>query len=400
MLRDGLLALSLRMCAALLSLVTLAVFGRMLSSLDFGYFGTVIAMLSLLAPICGLGWPLTLLRYFAQGEVSQQLVHISLIQILFVSVGVALAGAFLFEKSVFVLGLAILPAYVSFDLIGAILRARGALFSALVPRDILWRAILLLGVVFAANFPAGEQTTSLLSVGLPAIVLFAVVQFVVLSQSLKPSPMPKNVGVVRNRIWASNVTGTLFANLDTLAIGAFCGIEVAGGYFAASRLSSIIVFVHNAVGLFVGPHLAQHSVGGNFRELRSYLRFAATMAGVPAIGAFLIFASSGRFLLGAISPDAEEMFVVLLLLSMGQVVNGLTGASGLFLAMSGQEGLVARVSIQSLVLGAITIVLGAKLYGPLGAASATLCVQSLSEIRLWLASRGTISETFHRGMAR
>ncbi len=400
MLKDGLFVLTLRMCAALLSLVTLAVFGRMLSPLDFGYFGTVIAMLALFAPVCGLGWPLTLLRYFAQGEVSQQLFHRSLTQIILVCVGVALAGSLILEKSVLVLGLALLPAYVSFDLIGATLRARGALFYALVPRDILWRAILLLAVAFAANFPAGAQTKFLLSVALPAIVLIAVAQFVILSKSLKPSSVPKDVGAVRNRIWVSNLTGTLFANLDTLAIGAFCGVEVAGGYFAASRLSSIIVFVHNAVGLFVGPHLAHHSVAGNFGELRSYLRFAAKMAGVPAIVVFLIFAAIGRFLLGVISPDAEQMFVVLLLLSMGQVVNGLTGASGLFLAMSGQEGLVARVSFQSLVLGAISIVLGAKFYGPVGAASATLCVQSLSEIRLWLASQGTISEAFQRGMAR
>lgn len=399
MLRDGSLSLGLRLCAAFLSLVTLAVFGRVLSPEDFGYFATVMAILGLLAPVCGLGWPLTLVRYFGRGESSKGLIKLAFRQSVGLSIFVVILGAIFLREKALILGLAILPAYVAIDLVGAILRARGSLVRALAPRDILWRAALLVAGFIAMRFPAGEQTSVLLTIAAPLIVLIAGAQMLLLGP-FGEAPLPDGVGKVKSRIWVSNLSGTLFANLDTLAVGAFCGVEIAGGYFAASRLSSIIVFVHNAVGLAVGPRLARHCAAANTEDLRADMRRAALMAGGPAVCVFMLFGVSGEVFLRMISENAADMYLVLLLLALGQVVNGLTGASGLFLAMSSREGLVARVSLQSLFVGALTISLAAYFYGPIGAACATFCVQTWNEARLWLAARSVLSQSSFQGVTQ
>lgn len=387
MLKDGSLSLVLRLCAAALSLGTLILVGRAFTAEDFGYFGTVMAMLALLTPICALGWPLTLTRYIAQGLFSRVLVRTALRQSLTVALLFAVIGALVLREWVFALGLVILPAYVALDLMAAIFRARGSFVRALIPRDILWRGLLMIGVWVAMSFPQGRQTAMLLILAIPPIFLMAALQMRSLRDFEDRAPMAADAARVRHRIWISTLSGTLFANLDTLAVGAFCGVEVAGGYFAASRLGSIIVVVHSAVGLAVGPRLARHHAERNAIAIRSDLRTAALLAGVPALVFFIVFVVAGGVLLGAIAPNAEDMQMVLLLLALGQVVNGLTGASGLFLSMSGSEAQVARVSIQSLAVGAVSILLGAMLFGPIGAAASTFAVQSWSELRLWFGAR-------------
>ncbi|WIV50254.1 lipopolysaccharide biosynthesis protein [Marivivens sp. LCG002] len=394
MLKDGSLSLVLRLCAAALSLGTLTFVGRAFTAEDFGYFGTVMAMLALLTPICALGWPLTLTRYISQGFFSRVLVWRALRQSLSAALLFALIGALVLREWIFALGLVILPAYVALDLMAAIFRARGSFVRALVPRDILWRGLLMIGVWVVMSFPQGQQTSMLLVLAIPPIFLMAALQMRSLRDFEDCAPMDADVARVRHRIWISTLSGTLFANLDTLAVGAFCGVEVAGGYFAASRLGSIIVFVHSAVGLAVGPRLARHHAERNASAINADLRTAALMAGVPALVLFGVFVVAGGVLLGAIAPNAEDMQIVLLLLALGQVVNGLTGPSGLFLSMSGAEAQVARVSIQSLAVGAAMILLGAAVFGPIGAAAATFAVQSRSELRLWIGARSAIA---HQG---
>lgn len=389
------IALSLRLAAAAIAFLSIIVLGRFLSPTDFGYYGTIMALLALLTPFVSMGWPITLLRFEANGVGCASLIRPAQVRVVCAAVCVFAFGGLISRDLTIGLGLALLPAYALLELGGAILRARGALVTALLPRDVLWRSLLLGSGLIAASFPEGQQAPLLFGVGLLGIVALLMWQRAVIGRTSPDGPLPKDARVVSLRVWACALGGQVFANLDTLVVGAMFGVETAGGYFAASRLASLAAFAHNAISLVVGPRLAKSLAHDDVIAIEKVLARARQISSVPALLAFAVFTAIDGQGLSVLGANVDQAKSILLVLAAGQVVNGLTGASGLFLTLSGQEGVVARTTLCAVVVASGAIPLGALLWGPFGAAMATCLVQSLSE--LWLMRRAAFALSNSKG---
>jgi O-antigen/teichoic acid export membrane protein len=130
----------------------------------------------------------------------------------------------------------------------------------------------------------------------------------------------------------------VLAQADVLVIGLHRPQEELATYAAAARLVTIVgvpLWVVNAV---VPPVIAQYHAQERRAELERILRAGATWASVPALIVFAAYAAFGGAILGqlfgAFYAAGEDVLIVL---SIGQLANVMTGSCSQLLAMTGHQ---------------------------------------------------------------
>jgi len=392
MLGQSAIALAFRILAALVVLCSTVLLGRWFSPLDFGYFATVMAALGLLSHLCCMGFPIALIRFVGAGEGGATLIRSVYLKVVSASLIAAVIGGLLLRDVTYAVGLSLLPAFCALEVGTAVLRGRGLLFRALVPRDILWKSSLILLALWAAAWPEGEQAFVLFCGAFGVILILAVSQAVSLrSLSFGTHPMPNALGRTTRRLWASQLAGIVLANLDTLCVGLILGVDASGLYFAASRLANVPSFALNAVNTAMAPRIARHFAARDKTALLEELRLSALISAAPTALVWLVFWFWGDALLGLFGGSFTSMHSVLMILAAAQVVNAFTGVAGSLLMMSGHEASHAKLSLAAAIAAACLIPIAGIIWGVLGVAWATFIVTCGYEVllcRLALARTG------------
>jgi O-antigen/teichoic acid export membrane protein len=98
----------------------------------------------------------------------------------------------------------------------------------------------------------------------------------------------------------------------------------------------------------------------------------AWASSIPACAVLLIFVSFGdNLLVTYFGEDFRPAYYPLIIISVGQLVNALTGSVGTFLVMTGNEYFMAKVSVSVLCLNVVLSALLSAYFGMEGAAWAT-----------------------------
>ncbi len=164
----------------------------------------------------------------------------------------------------------------------------------------------------------------------------------------------------------------LLNNIDLMMLGMFRSAEEVGIYGVASRLASLVSFVLVASYPAFAPVIARN------QEARQDLQRAIARVMRPIALAALALASVmlvfGGFLLGLFGEGFVRGQAVLNILLAGQLVNALCGPVALLLAYGGEEAMVARLLVVTVLAAAALNLLLIPAYGMQGAA----CVTALS----------------------
>lgn len=188
--------------------------------------------------------------------------------------------------------------------------------------------------------------------------------------------------VLLNLLLAAN------AQIGTILLGALSNAADAGVFNVATRMTAFISFMSLAATYPLMPLVARLHATGESERLQNVVVQAAR-------GVLLFAAPTGLFLvvfapaiLGLFGAGFEEGVTVVRILTLGEVVNVLTGFGGLVLLMTGHEGDLAR----SVGLGAaVNLGLSAVLIpvtGMEGAAIGTATGVACGNIAMtWLAWR-------------
>lgn len=402
-------AIGLRVLGSGASYLSLVLAARWLAPPDYGHFSAVLGVVTLLAAVAALGMPIILLRYLAQYRVSGDtdlsgaIIRQSRRVTLACSGALALVGLLVALSTsdpravTLGLGLVLLPPFVLVEVNGAVLRAEGKIVAALAPRDILWRLCLIpVAAVIGGSLPAGAQIVPYLSAAAALLWACAAGQALMAGREMRRGAAPPDVRrewrLVAGRVWLTNVAAVGISNIDVVLVGLIFSPVQTGLYFAASRTAGLASFTLNAVALVIAPRVARSFHAGDRPALRRDLRIGATLAFVPALMSFLAFVIFGGPILELFGPGFAEMRVELILLALGQLVNGLTGGCGILLNMSGREGLHAAISMAFLVLSVVAALAGAMLNGTVGVAAGMLCAVSGLNLTLWWAARRVTGE--------
>lgn len=158
---------------------------------------------------------------------------------------------------------------------------------------------------------------------------------------------------------------------DTTVLGLWADSADVGIYSIAARLALTLSFVLFAVNTVVAPRFAALYDRGAYRELGALLRRSTALASFFTVPLAVVIVIRAEWILGQFGPAFPAGAGVLVVLTIGQVVNVLTGTVGTVLAMTGHERLLQYNLWGSTTLNLVLNLLLVPAYGAMGAAVAT-----------------------------
>jgi O-antigen/teichoic acid export membrane protein len=155
---------------------------------------------------------------------------------------------------------------------------------------------------------------------------------------------------------------------DVLVLGMFAPAEQVGVYAIAKRFTVIVGFVLIAVNSVAAPRFALLHAQGDQQALRGMAISAARLSLLAASPLLLLCLAAPQWVMSLFGEGFKEGWPVLLILSVGQLVNVATGSVGQLLAMSGEEKKLHRAYMVSTVISIVLLMILTPFVGMYGAA--------------------------------
>ena len=179
----------------------------------------------------------------------------------------------------------------------------------------------------------------------------------------------------------------LLARVDILMIGWMLDTTQAGIYRIANNTANFVLFGLIAVNSVVAPRFADLYASGKREKLQRVVTTATGFTLLISIPVTLCIISLGSWILSLFGHGFGVGYPVLVLLSLGHLINVLCGSVGFLMAMTGHQ----REAIQVLgVAAGLNILLNLALvpeYGIIGSSVAKLITVSLWNIALVIVIR-------------
>jgi O-antigen/teichoic acid export membrane protein len=216
---------------------------------------------------------------------------------------------------------------------------------------------------------------------------------VVLLVKLRPLPRGETVpgGDVFQLSWPLWLNGLVtygMVQADIWILGATIGNAELAIYGVAASAVALVSQSLILVNLVVPPYIADLYARGERRRLERILRTTATLAGVPAFVILCAFIFFGGPILALLYTEPYRAgATILAVLSVGKMVNVLTGSCGVTMTMTGHQTVLLRITAVSttLTLGAALLAVGR--YGALGVAAAVSLGTVVQNLAMWLLTR-------------
>ena len=262
--------------------------------------------------------------------------------------------------------------------LGAAMRGTGSVILGQIPNSIIVPALFLLCL-----FPfltAGDLTAAAaIQLKLVAIFIAFCISAFLLYKRLK-GKVSKAAHRIHKIQLASLISLTLIGgfqilleNIDTLVLGLLCTRQEVGTYRVSVQLANLVVFGLYSINQILHPRFAKLYAQGKLEKLRALVSTSSKIILITAIPPVLLFVAAGGMLLSLLFGEAYATgSMVLRVLAVGQLINASFGSVGALLNMTGNEKDTLKGMIVAVVLNLILNFLLVPLYGPEGAAWATV----------------------------
>src|SRR6478672_11130771 len=150
--------------------------------------------------------------------------------------------------------------------------------------------------------------------------------------------------------WASQLTATGLLWADTILLGAMRTPADVGVYQVATRLTILMTTVIAPIGLAFAPRVADLYRRGELDALHHAYAVVTSWIFRLALPAAVVLIVFARPLLGLFGPGFQSGATVTVVLTLGQLVNAVTGPCGLMLVMSGRPGVQLLANAVTLAL--------------------------------------------------
>lgn len=401
--RGAVLALAVQVLGAGLGYLLQVALARWLGAAQFGRYVYLIAWVTILALVAGLGFPLAVLRfipeYRVKGDAARlhgliawsrgaSLVTAVAVSLTAVALSFTLAPARISEQIALAAVLVPLGALINLDL--AIIRAGGRVVGAYAPSLVIRPLLTIFGAGTGWLLAGGQLSTEgALTATLGAFAAVAAAQCL-LVRRIDAEQRCSAVRAYEPRLWMRVATPLLLvagfqvalSQTDLLVIGAVRGVRDAGLYSAAAKTATLVGYLLVAVNAVAAPMFAELEAKRDRAGLQRLATASAKWVFWPTLAITIGLAALAPVLLGLFGPSFVLARSALLILLVGQLVSAACGAVAYLLSMTGHQRDTAWVYGIVSVVNVPVCYLGARLFGLEGAAAAT----SLSLIvwNLWL----------------
>lgn len=410
-LSKSLVSLVIKVATAGLTYGMYVILSRLMGVVDYGYFAFGLSLATILAIGANYGQQTAILRYWPEETVAGRpqkalealraggaITLIAGVAISLALLGVSAATDIFDPEPVFHLYAAaalILPLALA-EYWSSALRAQGSVWTALTPRDILWRLGLPLFVV--ALYYAGVTLSGWAALLLTAAVLgLALAVQYLFAQARRYEIAPGTSGLKsywgeHGRSSRSFFLGTVLdsaaLNVDIIFVGLLVAPAAAGIYFNAFRTAGLLTLFMFAITLVVAPMVARHYHAGEMRQAQAITALCAWAGFIFSLGVFVGFLLFGDFILGLFGEGQEQGKLILILLSIGLLFDAATGPSRIVLMMTGHERAYVRIFGSIVVAGMLVQLAVIPIFGLVGAALVNMLSRIAAQLAIaWFAHR-------------
>lgn len=405
--------LIVKLTAAAVTYVFSIFLARMMSAQDFGQVVFFLNMALLLSVVGAIGQQTALVRFLptlADKPNSQaQLVrHAGVraglgtaITACIVCIATLLAsgfGAFPgFTDTTLILGYSLVLVVGLADFVGFAARGFHRIILSLLPKEVLWRGLVLTGVAGAYIWNGHHPLTAqqVLVALLVVLVALTLGQIWLLRAHFWPirenkEDTPPNWRRTSVPFWVTSVSNIFLANADVVAVGMLLGAEPAAYYFAANRLAMVLGFFMTSYNIVLQPLLAEAWGKRDMAAVTRLVHQSCLKMSVPTLALaipLVLFAGAALRLFGTEFSNAAP---ALCLLVAAGVVNALSGPADIALNMCGHERAAMRISAVCLGANAALLIGATVMAGSIGTAGAVLVGTALRKGLFLLAARQRI----------
>ena len=326
--------------------------------------------------------------------------------LLLVFVGVLLlsrlSGLFALERHHVLMSVAVLlgaPCFALMKLYAESLKASGKVLFAVGFESLSSPVTLLLLSAICWVLGATLVAAALVAAFLLSVALAALAMRVGLSQALCRMGNESRPGREGDHhqhtdllfLWVSSLLSIVFLNLPFLLMPLFISTADIGVFSIAHKLLNVVTTLLLLMAAVYGPKFARAYAAGDSAALASTLRqtqLISCAVFLPASGLLVLFANPLAGLFGA---EFEGLQGLLLILCAGQLVNAITGLSGVLLNMTGaaaRELIALAAAITFCVVG--TAWLGDS-QGAVGLVAVFSASIALKNVASWLLARYSLN---------
>lgn len=402
----GTLAVVIKLSSAALNFLMFVVAAMVTDVRSFGLFSTAFAAASLISFVNVVGQQSVILRFWPQHAGAGRLPAAYAILIrstVTVLIGLAAGTAVFLLASVFpwahdnipewrslCLSAAVMAVLLGWaEFLSSVFRARDKLFAALLPRDVIWRfaVIVGLGVCWWMYGPLSAVAVTLLCAGLLALCLLGqtislVADMLRAERETLSAAERAEFRQVTLGLWGVNAVPPALGQANTLIVAGILGAEIAGAVFVCERTARLIDLPLNGINQVLAPYISRTYHNEGAASLRRPAVLAALVSFAVAIGVMLIFAVAGIYLLGLF--DAAYMntttWIALLIFGLSSTIGAACGPTALLLQLTGHQSVLLRIFTLAGAAGIPLVAFLAWQFGQIGAASGIALVFAFANL--------------------
>ncbi|MBP0020800.1 MAG: flippase [Cyanobacteria bacterium SBLK] len=403
--RDTLIAIAIRTTGLFLTYWLQVCLARWLGETQYGIYAYVFSVTSLLGIFASLGFPHAILRFVPEYQVSQDwgllrgIIRLSWWLNAGVSLGIlggGIGSIWLFNRyhpfiyaTPLTIGLCLVPLFALTLHQRETSRALGDVILAYSPYYVFVPILTLFG-----TFVLTREHWDLL--GIDAIVLTALAMLVVtlgqlwLMRARLNREIESAIPAYAWREWLKVAIvlclmvgfGLILEQTDTIMVGSFLGAEQAGIYDAAARTSRWSIFILQTIVLVAAPEfsrLYQQSDRQGLQQMVTTITVWIFWPSLLIMVGLILFSSQILSLFGS---EFASGYWPLNILVIGQFADVFCGTTGFLMTMTDRQNQALVVYGTTAALNIILNGIGIPLFGPIGAAIATMT--TLIVWNIWL----------------
>lgn len=389
-------ALSIKLMAKLLTLISGVVLARILGPDGLGIYAISMSLIALLSIVAEAGMPLKTLRRVAildlrapRGAVKIAILEAATTVLCYSLLAAVILSGLLFliradlpPEKFATLAIAICAVPV-FALVRVIISAIQGVNKVLLAMflDMILRALLFVSIVLSVFLFAPKlinPSTAMLAQFIAALVLLAIT-IIYLKLKLSSQPGNSKVGSCRNVFGRASMpfmfigaASVVQSQVDLVMINFILSDRDTGLYRVSVQGAVLVVIGLQASSAVLSPHFARLASEGDARGLQIIAKKGSRLAffcGLPIAATFFLF---GDFLVPAIfGLGYADAILPLKILCFAQLVSAFFGSVGFLLNFSGNEAQSAKTLVKCTLLNVLLNIFMIPAFGISGAASAT-----------------------------
>ncbi len=298
-----------------------------------------------------------------------------------------------------------IPAWVIRDVIGGILKGYKDALRALIPESIIspfFKIVIFLVLTLKGISPLYAVIAFVAGEVLSVIVAIKFLLNKVRDlKHVKAKYENKKVLDVAYTIIFTSMSIILYTQADIWILGMFASTDTVGIYGISAKLVILVSFPMIALGAVIPSLISSIHSSGNLKELRRVVRESTRWILSIAMPIILILILEGRYILNyCYGSEFEAGYIVLVILTIGQMIKAGSGMVGILFQMTGEHKIYMKINIIFGILNIILNLIFVPLYGMLGAAVATsFCLSMVDIISIFVIHKRLSVLTLAKGLS-